>query len=514
MAANNPGKSHRMLFMTTLAFTVCFAVWMINGVLVTFLVNNGVFKWSSIEVGWLLGVPVLVGAVFRLPVGILTDKFGGRWVMTAILLISAVPMFFLSLATSYSMFLLLSFGFGLAGSSFAAGVAYTSLWYPKERQGTALGIFGAGNIGAALTTLFAPNLLRFLTDSGTQLDGWRNLPRIYAAVLVIIAVLFFLFTQNKINPEVKPLSQRLAPLKQTRVWRFGLYYSVVFGGFVALTQWLIPYYVNVYALSIVAAGFMTTAFNLPSGIIRIAGGILSDKIGARTVLYWVFGTCIVCLFFLFLPRMEIRAPGQGIMSSKSGIVKLVSDSLIVLQSEVPENGELFFPLQTKKSESHQASIRFGIHHDEEGFLFLPTSISWQEPVVKEGEQIFKGQLIAKGSTLIYFQANKWIFTALVFIIGLMFGIGSAAVFKHIPTYYPNDIGTVGGIVGVLGGLGGFIYPIIFGYLLNATGVWTSSWIFLAAVTVLSLLLMHFAIVRIKVGLSSIPKDTIEKTGRN
>lgn len=194
-------KSNRMLLLSTLAFTLCFASWMINGVLVTYLVNNGIFKWSSVEIGWLLGVPVLVGAVFRLPVGILTDKYGGRWVMTAILLISAIPMFFLSMANSYIMFLLLSFGFGLAGSSFAAGVAYTSLWFPKEKQGTALGIFGAGNMGAALTTLFAPNLLKILTDYNTNFEGWRNLPRIYAAVLIITALIFLFSQKTKQAPK-------------------------------------------------------------------------------------------------------------------------------------------------------------------------------------------------------------------------------------------------------------------------------------------------------------------------
>lgn len=159
------GLSNRILILSTFAFTVCFASWMINGVLVTYLVNNDVFKWSSVEIGWLLGVPVLVGSVLRLPVGMFTDKFGGRWVMAIILFLSAIPMFFLSQANSYGTFLFLSFGFGIAGSSFASGVAYTSLWFPAEKQGTALGIFGAGNIGAALTTLFAPNILRLLTNN-------------------------------------------------------------------------------------------------------------------------------------------------------------------------------------------------------------------------------------------------------------------------------------------------------------------------------------------------------------
>lgn len=495
------GASVRALVLSTLAFTLCFAAWMINGVLVTYLVNNNLFRWSSIEVGWLMGVPVLVGSVFRLPVGMLTDKFGGKWVMTIILFLTAIPMYFLSGADSYTMFLLLSFGFGIAGSSFAAGVAYTSLWFPEKKQGTALGIFGAGNIGAAITTMLAPKLLNVLTHQGNNPDGWRGLPQIYAAVLVIMGIVFFVFAGNKKPSEIKSIARRLSPLKEARVWRFGLYYFVVFGSFVALTQWLIPYYVNVYSMSIVMAGFMTTAFNLPSGITRIVGGIISDKVGARIVLYWVFGTCIVCLILLMPPRIEIRTPGQGIMSPREGVAELVSDSVIVIRKEKSESEKITLRLQGQTVSRKDANIRFGIHHDSEGFLLLPTTITWQEPIIKEGDEINKGQLIARGITEVYFQANKWIFTALVFIIGIMLGMGSAAVFKHISVYYPKDIGTVGGIVGVLGGLGGFVDPILFGYLLSASGVWTSCWALLAFVSLVSLVLMRFAIVRQTPGIS-------------
>ena len=315
---NPRGKAHRILFFNTLAFIVCFAAWMINGVLVTFLVSKGVFKWSPVQIGWLLGVPVLVGSVLRLPVGILTDKFGGKWVMSAILFFSAIPMFLLSQADSYTTFLLLSFGFGIAGASFAAGVAYTSLWYPKERQGTALGIFGAGNIGAALTTLFAPSILNMLTKDGADLEAWRTLPKLYAIMLVIVGVIFLLGTQNRKPKESKTMGQRLSPLKETRVWRFGLYYFFAFGSFVALAQWLIPYYVNVYSLSIVSAGFMASTFSLSAGLVRAAGGWLADKIGARTVLLWVFGASIVCLFFLFVPTNRNPDSGPGNYGNKTG----------------------------------------------------------------------------------------------------------------------------------------------------------------------------------------------------
>lgn len=230
-------QSHRTLFFNTLAFMVCFAAWMINGVLITFLVNFGIFSWSSVQVGWLLGVPVLVGSVLRLPAGLLTDKFGGRPVMIAILLLSALPMLMLSLANSFISFLLLSLGFGIAGSSFAAGVAYTSLWYPRNMQGTAMGIFGAGNAGAALTAMFAPSLLTVLTENGANIEGWRLLPQIYAALLAATALLFWAGTVNKKPESSKTLAQRLAPLREIRVWRFGLYYFFVFGSFVALSQW-------------------------------------------------------------------------------------------------------------------------------------------------------------------------------------------------------------------------------------------------------------------------------------
>lgn len=478
--------SNRILLLSTFAFMVCFAAWMINGVLVTFLVNNGVFRWSPIQIGWLLGVPVLVGSVFRLPVGILTDKFGGRWVLTIILFFCAIPMYFLSQSNTYLSFLLLSFGFGLVGSSFAAGVAYTCLWYPKEKQGTALGVFGLGNMGAAMTTLIAPTILNKLTNNGVDIEGWRVLPKLYAALLLITGIIFLLATKNKIPEVSKSILQRLTPLKETRVWRLGLYYFFVFGSFVALAQWLIPYYVNVYSLSIVSAGFMATAFSLPAGFFRVIGGWLSDKLGPRLVLLWVFRICIVCLIFLFVPRMEIQAPGQGVMANKPGTVQSVTFDEIIVNDDS-------YLLQSKTGDSSHVSIRFGIHHDEEGFLFLPTTAFHQVPNVKKGDVVMKGELLAKGVTMIYFQANKWIFSMFVFIIGIMMGVGGAAVYKHISDDYPANIGTVGGIVGVLGGLGGFFGPIIFGYLLKATGIWTSSWIFLAVLVAICIVLQHTAI---------------------
>lgn len=479
-------QSHRILALNTLAFTVCFAAWMLNGVLVTFLVENRIFQWTPVQVGWLLGVPVLVGSIMRLPVGVLTDKFGGRYVMTAIMVTCAVPLFFLSRANSFTSYLLLSFAFGMIGSAFAAGIAFTSLWYPKEKQGTVLGIFGAGNIGAALTTLFAPGFLNRLTEHGTRPEAWVRLPQLYALVLVVFATLYFLTTINKKSKDIKTIFQRLAPLKERRVWRFGLYYLFMFGSFVALAQWLIPYYVSVYSMSIVSAGLMATIFSLPAGLVRAVGGWLADRVGASVLLLWTLGICLVCLIFLLVPRMEILAPGQGVMAAKEGVVTEVSNQAIVM-------GEDRYMLQSQSGSNENVQVKFGIGHAEEPFLFLPTTKFNQEPVVKVGDEVKKGQLIAKGVTHIYFQANKWIFSSLVFLIGVMMGIGGAAVFKHISDYYPGNMGAVGGIVGVLGGLGGFFSPIVFGYLLKVTGIWTTCWLFLAIAALICIVLQRIAI---------------------
>lgn len=467
--------ANKILLVTTLAFTICFGAWMLNGVLVTFLVDNQQFKWGPIEIGWLIGIPVLTGSIFRLPAGILTDKYGGKPVFAVLLFLSAIPMFLLSYANSFLSFALCSFGFGLAGASFAVGIAYTSLWYPKKWQGTALGIFGAGNAGAALTTLFAPTLLQKLTENGSNPEGWRQLPVIYAVVLIAMGILFLLLTKNKKpSTKTKTFGKMMAPLASMRVWRFGLYYFLVFGCFVAFSQWLVPYFVNVYYLPLVTAGILAAIFSFPSGVIRALGGWMSDKWGGRKVMYWVLGLSAAVSFMLIVPKMDIYSPGKGIMATKKGTVTSISDNEIRVDDKV-------YPFK-KRNE-------VVANHDSKHFI-LPSKEVWQEPVIKVGDVIAKKQLLAKGVTRIYFQANVWIFAFLAMIIGIIWGIGKAAVYKHIPDYFPNEVGVVGGMVGVLGGLGGFFCPIIFGYLLEGTGLWTSCWMFMFIISIICLVWMH------------------------
>lgn len=483
------GLSKRVLFMNTLAFTVCFAVWTMYGVLATFLVENHVLQIDKAQLGWLIGIPVLSGSIFRLPVGLLTDRLGGKPIYVWVMLLAAGGTALTSFASDFWQFMVCGFLFGLSGTAFAVGIAFTSVYWSREKQGTALGIFGVGNAGAAVTTLAAPALLKNFTNSGQNVEGWRTLPLVYAGALVVMTLIFALTTVNKKpeGTETKTMADRLRPLGNVRVWRFGVYYFLVFGAFVALSQWLVPYYLGVYGMSLATAGLMASCFSFPSGLIRALGGWASDKFGARSTMYWVLGSCVVLFALIIAPRMDISSPGESVFADLSGTVTRVEPGLVVV-------GEKEYKLAAKPTENHEDRIQAG-SGGSEGNLIWPQKENWHEPAVKVGQKVKRKELVAQGITHMYFQANVWVFTTIVFLAGIMMGVGKAAVYRHIPDYFPNDVGVVGGLVGVIGGLGGFFCPILFGYLLKTTGLWTSCWLFLAALSVLCLVWMHMVIMR-------------------
>ena len=302
------------------------------------------------------------------------------------------------------------------------------------------------------------------------------MPVIYGTGLVIIGLLFIVAAKNKTSQVAsKSMTQLLSPLKNVRVWRFGAYYFLVFGFFVAYSQWLLPNFMNVYHTSLVMGGMFATMFSLPSGVIRAFGGYLSDKFGARKVMYWVLGSSIVISFLLMFPKMEVFTAGPGVMATTNGIVTEVSANEIIV------NGKSHKVSQKQSGKNNETAI-------------FPVKNSWQEIVVKQNQEVKKKELLAQGITQIKFSANLWVYVVLVILIGISLGIGKAAVYKHIPEYFPNEVGVVGGMVGLIGGMGGFFGPIIFGYLLTATGLWTSSWIFIFVVSVLCLLWMHRTII--------------------
>lgn len=480
----------RVLILNTLAFTVCFAVWTMYGVLGAYLVEHQVLAIDKAQLGWLIGAPILTGSLMRLPVGMLTDRYGGKPVYLGVMLLAAVGAALTSFAGTYVQFLLCGLLFGMSGAAFAVGIAYTSVFFPANRQGTVLGVFGMGNAGSALTTLVAPTLLDRFTQGGEELERWRLLPWAYAGLLVVMAAVFALGTTNRRAEHAAEatLKDKLRPLRSVRVWRFGAYYFLVFGAFVALSQWLVPYYLSVYGMSLAMAGLMASIFSLPSGVIRALGGWASDRMGARSTMYWVLSLCTVLFALVVAPRMDILSPGESVLADRGGVVERVDSREVVV------SGQRYRLASTPGADPAKTLSAKGSSLSE-GNLIWPRTQSWQEPVVQVGQKVKKRELLARGVTHVYFQANVWVFTVIVFLAGIVMGVGKAAVYRHIPDYFPRDVGVVGGLVGVIGGLGGFFCPILFGSLLKTTGLWTSCWLFLALLSAGCLVWMHLVILR-------------------
>ncbi|MDM9624113.1 nitrate/nitrite transporter [Rhizobium sp. S96] len=393
------GEPARALWISTLAFTICFAVWTIFAIIGIRIKQE--LGLSETQFGLLVGTPVLTGSLVRILLGIWTERYGGRLVYTLTMLAASVATFLLSYATTYPQMLIAGLGVGLAGGSFAVGVAYISPFFPAQKQGTALGIFGAGNVGAAVTKFAAPFVLLAW--------GWQAVAEIWALVLAAMALVFWFSTSDdpafraRRNRGVAPKSllQEFAPLKNIQVWRFSLYYFFAFGGFVALSLWLPRYLVGVYGFNLETAGMVAAAYSIPGSIFRAFGGFVSDKKGARSVMYATLAVSAVATLIL-------------------------------------------------------------------SFAVTPAA-----------------------------------FIVVVFVLGFFMSLGKAAVYKHIPAYYPESVGAVGGVVGMMGGLGGFILPIAFGALKDMTGLWSSCFLLLFVVVSIAFVWMHLSVKQLeRRGLSS------------
>ncbi|EIK52788.1 protein NarK [Stutzerimonas stutzeri TS44] len=393
-----------VLGMSTTAFTICFMIWMMFAVLGVPI--KEIFQLNETQFGLLAATPVLTGSLVRLPLGMLTDKFGGRIVFFTLMMVCVLPIYLISEATAYWHFLVLGLFVGLAGGSFSVGIAYVAKWFDKSNQGFAMGIFGAGNAGSALTKFIAPAII--------AAGSWQMVPKVYSAIMFITALLFwFLTSENKAHrvASTVTLKSQLQALKDPAVWRYCQYYSIVFGGYVALALWMTKYYVQEYGFSLQAAALLAACFSLPGGVLRAVGGWMSDKWGAQSVTWWVMWVSWVCLFLLSYPQTD-------------------------------------FTIQT-----------------------------------------------VEGSRTFHIGLNAWVFTALMFIVGIAFAFGKASVFKYISDDYPENMGVISGIVGLAGGLGGFVLPIMFGALVDLTGVRSSAFMLLYGVVWVSLIWMYFSEVR-------------------
>jgi NNP family nitrate/nitrite transporter-like MFS transporter len=393
-----------VLGMSTFAFTICFMIWMMFAVLGVPI--KELLQLNETQFGLLAATPVLTGSLIRLPLGMLTDKFGGRIVFFLLMMVCVLPIYMISMATEFWHFLVLGLFVGLAGGSFSVGIAYVAKWFTKENQGTAMGVFGAGNAGAALTKFVAPAII--------AAASWQMVPKVYSLIMFVTAVLFWFFTYEEKSHRVASsvsFSDQLKSLKDPRVMRYCQYYSIVFGGYVALALWMTKYYVQEYEFDLTHAALLAACFSLPGGVLRAVGGWMSDKWGAHSVTWWVMWVSWICLFLLSYPQTEM-------------VVQTVNG---------PQN------------------FSFGLS---------PT-----------------------------------VFTILLFIVGIAFAFGKASVFKYISDDFPTNIGSVSGIVGLAGGLGGFILPIMFGALVDLTGVRSSCFMLMYGVVWVSLIWMYFSEVR-------------------
>ena len=291
-------KAWSVVVVSTLAFTVCFMIWMMFAVIGIPIKES--LHLTETQFGVLIATPVLTGSLIRLPLGVWTDKFGGRIVFFILMLSTVIPIYMISRCTEFWQFLVAGLFVGVAGGSFTVGIAYCARWFPKNQQGLAMGIFGAGNTGAAVTKLVAPAIVLSF--------GWTMVPKVYAVLMAAMAVLFWLFSysdsSHKSNQSIG-LSEQLATLKDPRIWKYSQYYSIVFGGYVALALWMTKYYVSEYGFDLKLAALMAAAFSIPGGVLRAIGGYLSDKYGAHTVTWWVLWISLGCLFLLSYPQTDI-----------------------------------------------------------------------------------------------------------------------------------------------------------------------------------------------------------------
>ena len=399
----------RVLVVTTVGYIGCFAVRTIFAIIGVEIQRQ--YGLSDTQFGLLLGVPFLSGSLMRVVLGVWADRHGGRRLFFGVMIIAAVATWFVADATTVPTILVAGLGTGFAGGCSAVGLSYITRWYPKERHGTALGILGAGNAGSAITKLGAPWVMLAY--------GWQGVARLWALILLCTAAVFWLGSaedpkQTARRAAGEPaalLKRQVEPLRRLQVWRFGLYYFFAFGGYVALTVWLPRYLIGVYSLDIRMAAAIAVAFSLPAGLLRVLGGVLSDRYGARTVMYWSFIGSLFCTFILSYPATDYTVHGL--------------------------HGELRFTIATG----------------------LP------------------------------------VFIIMLMALGFFMALGKAAVFKHIPVYYPDQVGVVGGAVGAIGGLGGFVLPLAFGVMTDFADVWTSCFMLLFGIASVNLVWMHFAIRR-------------------
>ncbi|MEI8197300.1 MAG: MFS transporter [Phycisphaerae bacterium] len=358
VAATAPATGNRLqLALGTGGFVVCFAVFgSISAMMPTIKEKLGL---SPFQASLAVALPVILGSLGRIPLGMLTDRFGGRLIFSLVMACSIIPVIVLGWADSYALLLLSGFFAGIALASFSVGVGFVSPWYPPQSQGMALGVYGAGNIGQALAAYGSPVLAAAL---GYAWGFWA-----FGVLTFLWLVIFGLLARNAPRRAApKTLRQMFEPLRCGSAWLLSTYYFLTFGGFVAMAIYLPMFLKDMFQLTKQDAGLRTAGFVVLATALRPVGGMLADRVGGRTILLWVFPFTAIMAIFLMCPLMSTFTIGA---------------------------------------------------------LGMAAAI----------------------------------------------GLGNGAVFKLVPQFFPQNVGSVTGLVGAAGGLGGFFPPLVVGLVRQQTG---------------------------------------------
>jgi MFS transporter, NNP family, nitrate/nitrite transporter len=303
-------SSKLQLTLGTGAFAFCFAVFGSMSAMMPIISKH--MALTPVQKSVAIAIPVLLGSVGRLPLGILTDRFGGRIVFSLVMLFSIIPAFLMGGVSSYAQLVTYGFFIGIALASFSVGVSFVSGWYPPEQQGFALGVYGAGNIGQSLAAYGSPVLAVAL---GFKWGFWT-----FGIVLSAWLVIFALLGRNAPNRgPARSFAEIIRPLEDKRSWILSLYYFLTFGGFVAMAVYLPTLLTEVFKLTPQDAGFRTAGFVVLATGMRPVGGVLADKIGGRTILKWVFPAIALMAMFLACPLMSTFTVGALGMAACIGL---------------------------------------------------------------------------------------------------------------------------------------------------------------------------------------------------
>ena len=379
------GRPAVQLTLATVAFVACFYAWALIGPLGPDLQES--IGLSDFETSAIVAVPVLLGSIMRIPLGWLTDRRGGRRVFTALMVYTPLPLIGLALFhDSLSAVLLFGLLLGFAGASFAVGVPFVNGWYPPERQGFALGVYGAGMGGTVLAGLTAPSIA---DEWGLAAPFW-----VAAAVVAIVCAVFWMLARDAPRPGGRgPAPGMFAALSvfrgSGRAWALTLFYFLAFGGFVAMFLYLPKLLTGVHDLSKADAGARAAGFALLAVVARPTGGWLSDRIGAARVLLISFTGVAVCAALL--------------AAAYTAMVPL---------------------------------------------------------------------------------------TICCLTMAVALGLGTGAVFKLVPEWFPDRVGSVTGVVGAAGGLGGIVPPLVMGIVKSATGGYAVGFVLLAIVALACLAVLR------------------------